>query len=249
MPAPLRGTPPCLPAPDEYPETVRRLPFVLAGPLVVVLSVGLVGCTPPAPTPTESRSPVPTESASPSPSALPTATATGSPAAGTPAADTTLRVALDHTTFEGAAEPLTYARGAKDAWTAALGSEPTESPMENPPGYDFQQTLLTWPGLRLTVPNDGSANGGRLFVSAATVSGHPIRTAQGIGVGSTRSEALATGATEGYDATQLRVDVRDVPGTTSLERPGEVGREFIMLLLEGDTVVSMHVPANDFSDL
>lgn len=220
---------------------MRRIPVLATVPLALVLSVGLSACTSPTSTPTES--------AAQTPAATPSVSATAPAAAPTPTSAATLIVTLDDATLQGGATPLPYARGAKDAWTAALGSEPTESPSEVVHGYDFQQTIWKWPGLQLNLPNDGSANGSRVSVSAATVAGHPVRTTQGIGVGSTRAEALAAGAVDGFDSTELRLDVRDAPGTNSLQRPGEVGRQFISLILEGDTVVSMHLPADDFSDL
>lgn len=216
---------------------MRRVSVLAAVPLPLTLSLGLSACTPP--TPTKVASPTPT----------PAASATASVAASTPASAATLIVTIDDATLEGGSASLPYARGAKDAWTAALGSEPVESPSEVVNGYDFQETVWKWPGLQLNVPDDGSENGSHVFVSASTVDGHPIRTRQGIGVGSTRAEAVAAGAVDGFDSTELRLDVRDAPGTTSLQRPGEVGREFISLVLEGDTVVSIHLPADDFSDL
>ncbi len=222
-----------------YGRDVRRIPFLVAVPLALALS--LSACTPPPPTPTVS--------AAQTPSPTPSASATAPAAAPTPTSAATLIVTLDDATVEGGSAPLPYARGAKDAWAGALESEPTESSSEVVNGYDFQQTVWKWPGLQLSVPNDGSENGSHVFVSASTVAGHPIRTTQGIGVGSTRADAIAAGAVNGFDSTELRLDVRDAPGTTSLERPGEVGRQFISLILEGDTVVSIHLPADDFSDL
>ncbi|MCM3503343.1 hypothetical protein M3667_15840 [Microbacterium sp. P26] len=143
---------------------------------------------------------------------------------------------------------LEYSLSAVDAWTAALGSAPSTSPAEGPPGYDLQMTVVEWPGLKMTVPNDGSATG-RLFVSSPTVAGHPVVTAEGLSVGSTRAEGVAAGAVDGFDSTELRLGFRDVPGTQSLQRPGETGREYVMLVLDGDSVKSILVPADDYSDL
>ncbi len=210
-----------------------------------VLALGLSACVPqPAPTPTDTASPTPafTPSAKPTPTVSPTADAAN------PASDAVLIVSLDSASI-AAGSTLEYSLNAVDAWTAALGTAPTQSAVEGPPGYDFQMTVLEWPGLELTVPNDGSTSGARVFVSTPTVAGHPVVTTGGIGVGSTRAEAVAAGATEGFDSTELRLDTRDAPGTQSLQRPGEVGREFVMLVLNGDSVVSMHLPADDFSDL
>ena len=228
-----------------YLEGVRRLPLLVTVPLAMALPLGLSSCTPPTPEPTASVSQTPPAT----PSAPSSPSATVSADSPTPTSNAALIVTLDDAMVEGDSARLPYARGAKDAWTSALGAEPTESPNEVVNGYDFQQTVWKWPGLQLRVPNDGSERGSSVFVSASVVAGHPIRTTQGIGVGSTRADALAAGAVDGFDATELRLDVRDAPGTNSLQRPNEVGRQFISLFLEGDTVVSIHLPADDFSDL
>ncbi|KTR88556.1 hypothetical protein NS220_16230 [Microbacterium testaceum] len=154
---------------------------------------------------------------------------------------------LDHATVEGgtAQDPLDYRATAVDDWRSALGGDPTTSNVLAPTGWDTGVVAHEWPGLRFLTPPDGP---GWLSVTAAEVNGHPVRTAQGIGVGSTRAEALAAGAVAGY-GDELRLDVREVPGTSSLQESGRVGKEFISLEMSGDTVASVHVPANDFSDL
>jgi len=154
---------------------------------------------------------------------------------------------LDQATVEGgtAQDPLDYLATAVDGWRSALGADPTSTDVIAPTGWDTGVVAHEWPGLRLLTPPDGP---GWLSVTAAEVNGHPLRTAHGIGVGSTRAEALAAGAVAGY-GDELRLDVREVPGTTSLQEAGRVGTEFISLEMSGDTVASLHVPANDFSDL
>lgn len=222
---------------------MRRKALLLT--ITAVTALGLSACVP-QPSPEPSETVVSTPTLTPSAKATPTVSPTAD--AGAPASDAVLIASLDGASIASGSS-LKYSLTAVDAWTAALGTAPTQSALEGPPGYDFQMTVLEWPGLKLTVPNDGSTGGATLFVSTPTVAGHPVVTSGGIGVGSTRAEALAAGATEGFDSTELRLDTRDVQGTQSLQRTGEVGREFVMLVLEGDSVVSMHLPSNDFSDL
>lgn len=223
---------------------MRRSRTALALPFAVVLAVGLAACTAAPEADPSTPAAVDTSASSPSASVTPTATA---------GADASVSDAVVTLSLDGASSAdgstLAYSIGAVDAWTEALGTAPASSPVEGPYGGTLAYTSLDWSGLKLTVPDDGSTNGARVFVSTPTVAGHPIVTTGGIGVGSTRAEALAAGAVEGFDATELRLDVRDVPGTTSLQRAGEIGRQYVMLVLEGDSVAAMHLPADDFSDI
>ena len=213
--------------------------------VTAVLALGLSACVPqPAPAPTDTASPTPAfcPSVKPTPTVSPTADAVA------PASDAVLIVSLDSASI-AAGSTLEYSLNAVEAWTAALGAAPTQSAVEGPYGGTLELTALEWPGFTLTVPNDGSTRAASVRVSTPTVSGHPIVTTGGIGVGSTRAEAVAAGATEGFDSTELRLDTRDAPGTQSLQRPGEVGREYVMLVLDGDSVTQLILPANDFSDI
>ncbi len=209
-----------------------------------VLALGLSACVPqPSPEPTEAASPTPafTPSEKPTPTVSPTADAAA------PASDAVLIVSLDSASI-AAGSTLEYSLNAVDAWTAALGTAP-RSRRSRAPTAAPSSSPLTWPGFTVTVPNDGSTRGATVRVTTPTVSGHPVVTTGGIGVGSTRAEAVAAGATEGFDSTALRLDTRDVPGTQSLQRPGEVGREYVMLVLDGDAVTQLILPANDYSDI
>lgn len=228
---------------------MRRSRTALALPFAVVLAVGLAACTaaPEAAPSTPAAADI-AASSSPSASVTPTASASATAGADASVSDAVVTLSLDGASSADGST-LTYSIDAVDAWTEALGSAPVSSPVEGPYGGTLAYTSLDWSGLKLTVPDDGSTNGARVFVSTPTVAGHPIVTTGGIGVGSTRAEALAAGAVEGFDATELRLDVRDVPGTTSLQRAGETGRQYVMLVLEGDSVAAMHLPADDFSDI
>ncbi|WP_295838853.1 hypothetical protein [uncultured Microbacterium sp.] len=213
--------------------------------IALAAALTLSACVPePAaePTPTGAAEPAFTPTVKPTPTAPP-----GSDTAA-PASDAVLIVQLDSASI-AAGSTLDYSIDAVDAWTAALGSAPTQSAVKGPYGGTLDETALDWPGLTVTVPNDGSTHGASVRVSEPTVAGHPVVTTGGIGVGSTRAEAVAAGATEGFDATELRLDTRDVPGTQSLQRPGEVGREYVMLVLDGDAVIQIILPGDDFSDI
>ncbi|WZH35951.1 MAG: hypothetical protein PIR02_14435 [Microbacterium enclense] len=179
---------------------------------------------------------------------LPTATSKTLPSVEVVSAASVIVLAIDHAVVEGgsAQEPLAYTSAAVDGWRSALGADSTSSNVLAPTGWDTEVVAHDWPGLRLLTPPDGP---GWLSVTATEVNGHPVRTAHGIGVGSTRADALAAGATEGFSADELRLDVRQVAGTSSLQHPGSVGEEFISLVMQGDTVASVLVPANDYSDL
>ncbi len=48
---------------------------------------------------------------------------------------------------------------------------------------------------------------------------------------------------------QSRPGGQEVPDTQSLTRPGSVGILYELFVLEGDTVIRILAPANDFSDL
>ncbi|MGO1770719.1 MAG: hypothetical protein ACTHZX_12270 [Microbacterium sp.] len=133
----------------------------------------------------------------------------------------------------------------------ALGSTPEGEQYE---GYPI--VTHDWGDAALTLTGDADAHAS-IGVSAAEVDGSAFQTAEGgIAVGATREEALAAGAEGGgYDGDgdgeddYLILEARDVPDAESLERPGEQGREFVMLAIEDDAVTGIHAPANDFSDL
>jgi hypothetical protein len=220
----------------------RTTPFLT---IALAVALSLSACAPqPAAEPTSTDAAAPTFT----PTVKPTPTASPSPHTAAPASDAVLIVQLDSASI-AAGSTLDYSIDAVDAWTAALGSVPTQSAVEGPYGGTLDMTAMDWPGLTVTVPNDGSTHGASVRVSEPTVAGHPVVTTGGIGVGSTRAEAITAGATEGFDATELRLDTRDAPGTQSLQRPGEVGREYVMLVLDGDAVTQIILPGNDFSDI
>ncbi|KTS89355.1 hypothetical protein NS183_08955 [Microbacterium testaceum] len=174
---------------------------------------------------------------------LPTAQSEALPAVEVVSVASAIVVSLEHATVEGgtAQEPLGYRADAVDGWRSALGSDSASSGSPSADGV----VAHDWPGLRLLLADDDDERS--VSITAAEVNGHPVRTAHGLAVGSTRAEAMAAGALPG-SGHELRIDVREVPGTSSAERPDSVGTEFIALEMNGDTVASIRVPANDFGE-
>ncbi|MDQ1076522.1 MULTISPECIES: hypothetical protein [Microbacterium] len=208
---------------------MRPLRTALAGATALLgLTFTLVSCTS-----------APTSSGLMDVATLPTAQSEALPAVEVVSVASAIVVGLEHATVEGGTvqEPLGYRADAVDGWRSALGSDSASSGSPSADGV----VAHDWPGLRLLLGDDE----GSVSITAAEVNGHPVRTAHGLAVGSTRAEAMAAGALPG-SGHELRIDVREVPGTSSSERPDSVGTKFIALEMDGDTVASIRVPANDF---
>jgi len=138
--------------------------------------------------------------------------------------------------------------GAVAALTDAFGSGPTEGPVEGP--YDTVYSGYEWPGTKATVRETRID-----LVVTEDAPGVTFRTPEGIGIGSTRAEAMAAGAVDGWDedgdgiADYLSIGVQEVPGTSSLVNPGQVGVEYIDLKITGDVVTRLTTGGNDYSDI
>lgn len=213
----------------------HRSRVVLAATAAAILGFSLTACTP---TGTDDAA-TPTPSPSSSPVASPSATP----------ADRVVEISVDGFSIDDG-PVLTYddADSAVAALTDVFGSAPTEAPVEGPYGavYDGYE----WPGTKAT------AGDTRIdLVVSADAPGVIIRTPQGIGIGSTRAEAMAAGAVDGWDADgdgiadYLSIDVREEPGTTSLVNPGEVGVVYIDLQITDDVVSRLSTGGNDFADI
>jgi len=137
----------------------------------------------------------------------------------------------------------------------ALAAGPIPAGVAVPPydGLDLELTSYEWPGVAVTVNNDGS--GSSLSITSSHSGRTIIVTESGIAVGSSRADAVTAGAFDEWDrdgdgvADLLGLDAVDVAGTESLVRPGTVGRQFVLLLMDGDVVSSIQVPGNDFADI
>lgn len=133
------------------------------------------------------------------------------------------------------------------------GQPRTGEDYEDPWGHgDVWGTTYTWDDISVSVPKEGSAG---VTVKSAKVGDIPVQTPGGIAVGASRADVLAAQGWEEWDedgdglADYYGIDARTVEGTESLSRPGEVGREYIVIALNGDTVSRLQTPSNDFSDL
>ncbi|EQM73104.1 hypothetical protein L687_07455 [Microbacterium maritypicum MF109] len=207
--------------------------LILASATAALLGLSLTACAPASTdgsvTPSSSSSPV----ASPSPTL----------------ADRVVEISVDGLSVDdGAVIAYDDPDGAVAALTDAFGSAPTEGTVEGPygavySGYDWQGTKATVRETRIDL------------VVSADAPGVIFRTPEGIGIGSTRAEAMAAGAVDGWDedgdgvADYLSIGVREVPGTSSLVNPGEVGVEYIDLKITGDVVTRLSSGGNDFSDI
>lgn len=210
--------------------------LVIASTAAALLGFALTAC---APESTEGGGPVPSPSPSPSIIASPPATP----------ADRVVEISVDGLSIDdGPVLAYDDADGALAALTDAFGAAPTEAPVEGP--YGAVYAGYDWPGTKATV-RDTRID----LVVSADAPGVIVRTPEGIGIGSTRAEAMAAGAVDGWDedgdgvADYLSIGVQEVPGTSSLVNPGEVGVEYVDLTMTGDIVSRLSTGGNDFSDI
>ena len=213
----------------------RRSAFVVAS-AAAVLALSLAACAP-ANSSSGSATPTPTAAPETTPSATPTP------------ADRVVEISVDGIAIDDGA---VIAYDESDMMIAGLadvfGSAPTEGPVEGPygsvyAGYGWEGTTATVRETRIDL------------VVSADAPGVIFRTPEGIGLGSTRAEAMAAGAVDGWDedgdgvADYLSIGMREVPGTVSLTNPGAVGVEYIDLKITGDVVSRLTSGGNDFSDI
>jgi hypothetical protein len=181
-----------------------------------------------------------------SPSPTPTATV----------AVETLTVTLDGLLYEGGAGDESISLEDPEALLQLVeqltGQPRTGVDIEDPWGQgDVMGVKYEWADIIVSVFGERA----NLIVRTPALGDVPVSTEEGITVGSSRSEALAAGARDGWDADGdgvadfLELGAREVPGTQSLSRPGEVGIEYLSLGMKGDVVERIDLPANDFSDL
>ncbi|MFJ6652603.1 hypothetical protein ACIQLJ_07400 [Microbacterium sp. NPDC091313] len=214
-----------------------------------LLALALTACTAQAdgaaPAPTAAASGAATSSAAATPTQSAAATPTQAPAAAT-----LVVVGVDGIAVGAQSAAYSDAAAVVALMTSVTGVSPTESVIDDPWGngtefgrrYDFGAAWVTDIG--------GSAG------LAVVQQNEAVRfeTAAGLTLGVSRAEAEAAGAWEEYagdsmNGPVLAIDARDAPGTSSLSRPGGVGREYVMLILDGGVVSQIQAPGNDFSDI
>jgi hypothetical protein len=215
-----------------------KLPAVLAGSVVIALALTLAGCAPSTPS-GPGGSPEPSPSATSTPEE-PQAAAVILSLDGIEVQDDT-GAALQSATFD---DP--------DAVLALLGSVlgSTPTPTEYP---EFGSSTWEWPGVLFGRASDTFS----WFRSeVADLGGLPLRTTDGIQIGSTRAEVLALAPFDGaYDmdgdgtSDLFGLEQQTAPGTESLSFPGQPGTDYVEVQLEGDAVSVLRAPSNDYSDV
>jgi hypothetical protein len=193
--------------------------------------------------------PAPAASPSPTPTPTPSETAASEPPV--------LTIGVDGLTLTRDGEQLVapYGDAASVLELLALvaGPIPAGIPVEPFDGLDPEETRYEWESITVWAGNDGTRS--RLRITAGEIEGTIIVATGGIGVGSSRADALAAGGFDDYDSDgdgvpeTMGIDDRVVADTQSLSRPGEAGREYVSLGLEGETVDSISAPDNDFGDI
>jgi hypothetical protein len=129
-----------------------------------------------------------------------------------------------------------------------LGSTPT--PTEYP---EFGSKTYEWPGVLFGVASEDFS----WFRSeAADLGGLTLQTTDGIHLGSTRAEVTALSPFDlQYDmdgdgsSDLLGLEQETVPGTQSLNFPGQPGTAFVEVQLVSDSVTVLRAPSNDYSDV
>ncbi len=202
----------------------------------VVLVAVLSACTAVAPQAEGSRTPG-SPSSTPAPSM-------------TDAADPLVVIGVSGVSFGGQSASYSDAGAVIALLRTATGQEPTESVIEDPWGNGTEA------GRKYDFGAVSAIEGGGIASVSVAAASEQLRfeTAEGLSVGSTRAAAEAAGAWEEYAGgsgipAALAIDPREVAGTTSLSRPGETGREYVLLILDGDIVAQIQAPGNDFGDL
>lgn len=209
--------------------------------LAVIVAAGLLltGCAAapvatPSPTPTATRTPTPT------------------PIAEEPK-ESAIVLSLDSLTVvdqEGGTVqtvPFTDPNGVLALVTEITGTAAPVVQDVSPKGFMSHQ----WDGIYVSA----YAMNAFVVVNAAEVGGLPVRTADGIHVGSTRAEVMALAPFEGYDSDgdglsdTLGLEQRPGPGNESLHYPGQPGTEFIGVRMTGDAATLLRAPDSDYGDI
>ena len=216
----------------------------------LLLSFLLTGCSSTASSgPTDSPS-APAATDRPTPDATPAATSA-------PASDGELIVTLDAVEYrqDGRTEVVTLdqPRALVALIEELTGQRPTQKDIQDPWGNgEVVGTSFAWTSASISSFDQGPTT---VTFLSPTLGDVDLTTAEGISVGATRDEVIAAGGWGESDsdgdglADWMNLGMREVPETNSLQRPGEVGAEFIGLSMKADKVDRIWSPSNDFSDL
>ena len=196
------------------------------------------------------------------PTATPTPAASVETPTPTPADPGRLVIGIDRISYEqgGDVDEFLFdsAEDAEDLLTLIedlTGTAAKTEELEDTYG-GYWGTGYTWAGLRINVGGGEAADRVSITASSPTLAEVALVTADGgLSVGSTRADAEAAGARDGYDSDGdgvsdwMDLGALEVPDTESLVNPGETGIMFVMLGLTDDAVDRIQSPGNDFSDI
>lgn len=214
----------------------------------IALTLAVSACMPAAPT-VESTPATPIDTSAPEPTETPDEVT----------AQTSLIIGPEGLTLvsDGGETFAAYADGPAllDLVESVAGPRPEGVPFEEFDGYDFgDMATFDWGPIMVSASPSGQAPAS-IRVSADTVGTAQVETVSGLTVGSTRTDAVGAGAWDEWDADQdgvadyLAIDPVEVDGTQSLVTPGEVGRQYITIEMDGNAVSGFQAPGNDFGDL
>ncbi|WP_345803134.1 hypothetical protein AAIB33_08670 [Microbacterium sp. AZCO] len=211
---------------------------------LITAALLLTGCA--ANTPAASE----TTTAAPAPTSTPSQTPTPQQAARLVVSIDGLEYVTDGVTDSA---PFTDSDAVLALLSKATGVTPEGEQLDTPDGYDAYFVKYQWDGISAIVdPQGGYAS---VAVTSAATGDVELTTAEGVSVGAPRDAVTAAGGWEVGDmdgdgvTDSFGLGSQEVPGTTSLTHPGEVGIEYVLLQMNGDTVGQIQSPGNDYSDI
>lgn len=172
----------------------------------------------------------------------------------TPAIAIGLSVSLDRisvTMSDGSAgDSVAFSDGAGTVALVSrvLGSTPAAT-RDDTYGY----TGYDWGGVAVAL-NNNSADSASVDFRVAKLGSIALTTAEGIRIGSSIADVrkVASAGTEYTpDATNsyLGLEARPHPGTVSLQYPGQVGKDYVEVILKDGVVTIIGSPGGDWQDL
>lgn len=210
--------------------------------LAFFCSLALAGCAQASPRsevspPASSSASTPTQDPTPTPASAPQLTITLDG----------IVYAHDNTTK---LYPLSDGQQVVELFKTVTGVTPAGEMIPQPYTTDVPYiTRYTWGGALVSVYVDGGSSDIR--ITAPALNGVPIKTEEGIAVGSTQADVVTAhgwNARPGFTDT-FGLATREVPGTTSLMHDGAVGIDYIGLFMKNGNVDQIVITANDYGDL
>jgi hypothetical protein len=207
---------------------------------IIALAVLLSGC---AGTTTLSA-PTPTPTATPTPTPTPSAAALIISLDGLSVADAAGNT-LDSALFAAGLETIAFV-------TKYEGSDPTIDDSMSPKGI----RQFTWPDVDCSTRGSNDSAPALCSVHVSELAGLPVRTKDGIHVGSARADVVALDPfDDGYDgdgdgkSDRLGIEQQTMTDRQSLSFPGQPGTAYVAVVFTGDTVTRILAPSGDFYDI